>query len=459
MTQVEWIGILMFPAIIGVLLLGFPVAFTLSGMSLLFAFGGWAFGVIDLGLLGSVPSRIFGIMTNLVFVAIPLFVFMGVVLERSRIAEELLITLGILFGRMRGGLGLSVVFVGALLAASTGVVGASVVTMGLLSLPAMMRAGYDTRLACGIICSSGTLGQVIPPSTVLILLADILQGANAQAQMAKGNFAPDPVSVVELFAGAFLPGLMLVGLYAGWIVVNAVFRGDRCPALPIEERDVPDLAVRVVKALVSPLLLIGAVLGSILFGLATATEAAAIGAIGALLLAAIQGKLGLSVLKSAMQSTMMISSMIFMILIGASLFSLVFRMYNGDHVVEEFLHGMPGGAVSAMIFIMLVIFLLGFVLDFIEIMFLVLPIVAPIILVYDISPIWFGVMVAVNLQASFLTPPFGFSLFYLRSVAPESVSTKEIYHGIIPFVLLQLLGLAILWFFPALATWLPEVLF
>lgn len=459
MTLVELIGILMFPAIIGVLLCGFPVAFTLSGMSLMFAFGGWAFGIIDLGLLGSVPSRIFGIMTNLVFVAIPLFVFMGVVLERSRIAEDLLITLGILFGGMRGGLGLSVIFVGALLAASTGVVGASVVTMGLLSLPAMMRAGYDTRLTCGIICSSGTLGQVIPPSTVLILLADILQGANAQAQVAKGNFAPDPVSVVELFAGAFLPGLMLVGLYASWIIFNAIFRGHRCPALSFEERDMPDLGMRVVKALISPLLLIGAVLGSILFGLATATEAAAIGAIGALILAAVQGKLGFSVLRSAMHSTMMISSMIFMILIGASLFSLVFRMYDGDHVVEAFLLGMPGGALSAMIFVMLVIFILGFVLDFIEIMFLVLPIVAPIILTYDISPIWFGVMVAVNLQASFLTPPFGFSLFYLRSVAPDSVATKEIYQGIIPFVLLQLLGLGILWTFPALATWLPEVLF
>ncbi len=459
MTPVEWIGLLMFPAIIAVLLCGFPVAFTLSGMSLLFAFGGWAFGVIDLGLLGSIPSRIFGIMTNLVFVAIPLFVFMGVVLERSRIAEDLLITLGILFGRMRGGLGLSVIFVGAILAASTGVVGASVVTMGLLSLPAMMRAGYDSRLACGIICSSGTLGQVIPPSTVLILLADILQGANAQAQMAKGNFAPDPVSVVELFAGAFIPGLMLVGLYAAWIVFNAVFMGHRCPALPLEDRKVPDLGMRVLKALVAPLLLIGAVLGSILFGVATATEAAAIGAIGALILAAIQGKMGLGVLKSAMHSTMLISSMIFMVLVGASLFSLVFRMYNGDHMVETFLLGMPGGAVSAMIFIMVVIFILGFFLDFIEIMFLVLPIVAPIILVYDISPIWFGVMVAVNLQTSFLTPPFGFSLFYLRSVAPETVSTKQIYQGIVPFVLLQILGLCILWMFPSIVTWLPDLLF
>ena len=458
MNGTELIGLLMFPAVIGFLLLGYPVAVTLSGVALGFAGFGWLFGIIDLGLLNSVPSRIFGIMTNLTFVAIPLFVFMGVVLERSRIAEDLLMALGSLFGRMRGGLGLSVILVGALLAASTGVVGASVITMGLLSLPAMLRAGYDPKLACGIICSSGTLGQIIPPSTVLILLADILQGANAQAQMAKGNFAPDPISVVELFAGAFLPGLMLVAIYASWVIFTAVFQGTKCPAL-IPDRDEPRLGTRVVKALISPLLLIGAVLGSILFGLATATEAAAIGAMGALALAAVQGKLGLSVLRSAMHSTMMISSMIFLILIGASMFSLVFRMFDGEALVKEFLHGMPGGVNAAMLFLMAVIFVLGFVLDFIEIMFLVLPIVAPIMLMFDISPIWFGIMIAVNLQTSFLTPPFGFSLFYLRSVAPPSVTTMHIYRGIIPFVLLQLVGLGILWMFPALATWLPSVLF
>lgn len=458
MISPELIGIFMFPVIIGFLLLGFPVAFTLSGVAIAFATFGWTFNIIDLALLNSVPSRIFGIMTNLTFVAIPLFVFMGVVLERSRIAEDLLMTLGALFGHMRGGLGLSVIFVGALLAASTGVVGASVVTMGLLSLPAMLRAGYDPKLACGIICTSGTLGQIIPPSTVLILLADILQGANAQAQMAKGNFAPEPISVVELFAGAFLPGLMLVGLYAAWVIFVAVFQGHRCPALVIEEGS-PKLGMRVVKALISPLLLIFAVLGSIMMGIATATEAAAIGAIGAVILASIQGKFTPSVLRSSMHSTMLISSMIFLVLIGASLFSLVFRMFEGDKLVEDFLHGMPGGVIPAMLFIMLVIFILGFVLDFIEIMFLVLPIVAPIMLMFDISPIWFGIMIAVNLQTSFLTPPFGFSLFYLRSVAPPSVATTQIYRGIIPFVLLQLAGMALLWFFPALATWLPEVLF
>ncbi|MFN3209060.1 MAG: TRAP transporter large permease subunit [Roseovarius sp.] len=458
MSAPELIGLMMFPAVIGILLLGYPVAFTLSGVAIAFAGLGWLFDLIDLGLLNSVPSRIFGIMTNLVFVAIPLFVFMGVVLERSRIAENLLLSLGALFGRVRGGLGVSVIFVGALLAASTGVVGATVVTMGLLSLPAMLRAGYDSRLACGVICSSGTLGQIIPPSTVLILLADILQGANAQAQRALGNFAPEPVSVVELFAGAFFPGLMLMGLYISWVLLMALFRGHKCPALEAVPGDAP-LGAQVIKSLIAPLLLIGAVLGSIVLGLATATEAAAIGAIGSVLLAGVQRKLSLEVLKSAMYSTLIISSMIFLILIGASLFSLVFRMFEGDLLVENFLHNMPGGMVSAMLFVMLVIFVLGFVLDFIEIMFLVLPIVAPIMLMFDISPIWFGVMIAVNLQTSFLTPPFGFSLFYLRSVAPPEVRTIDIYRGIIPFVLMQLVGLSLLWTFPALATWLPHVLF
>jgi tripartite ATP-independent transporter DctM subunit len=392
-------------------------------------------------------------------VAIPLFVFMGVVLERSRIAEDLLQTLGLLFGRMRGGLGLSVIFVGALLAASTGVVGATVVTMGLLSLPAMMRAGYDPKLASGIICASGTLGQIIPPSTVLILLADILQGAYAQAQTAKGNFAPEPVSVVDLFAGAFFPGLVLVGLYASWVIFLAVTRKDACPALVKEGEVITGLGLKVAKALVPPLALIVAVLGSIIAGLATPTESAAIGSLGAMLLAGMQGGLSLKILRSAMRSTLQISSMIFLILIGATLFSLVFRLFEGDVLVEHFLTNMPGGAFTSILFVMVVIFLLGFVLDFIEIMFLVLPIVAPIILMHNISPIWFGVLIAVNLQTSFLTPPFGFSLFYLRSVAPPSVTTAHIYKGIIPFVCLQVVGLAIVWYFTGLSTWLPQVLF
>lgn len=453
------IGVLMFPTVVACLMFGFPVAFTLSGVALIFGAAGYFAGVFDTMLLGGVPSRLYGIMTNQVFVAVPLFVFMGVVLERSRIAEDLLHTLGLLFGRLRGGLGLSVIVVGTLLAASTGVVGATVVTMGLLSLPAMLRAGYDPRLASGIICSSGTLGQIIPPSIVLVLLADILQGAHAQAQMSLGNFAPDPISVVDLFAGALIPGMILVALYAGVVVWRAVASPASCPALVGPGQRTDDLGPRIAKALAPPLALIVAVLGSILTGIATPTESAAIGAAGALLLAAAHRELSLDVLRSAMRSTMQISSMIFLILIGASIFSLVFRGFDGDHVVEAFLGGLPGGAFGAMFFVMAVMFVLGFVLDFIEIMFLVVPIVGPILLMNDISPVWLGVMIAVNLQTSFLTPPFGFSLFYLRGVAPASLPTTAIYRGVAPFVGLQVVGLALIWTFPALTTWLPNVLF
>ncbi|MEX0924055.1 MAG: TRAP transporter large permease subunit [Rhodovibrionaceae bacterium] len=449
----------MFPAVVACLMLGFPVAFTLSGIALIFAAGGYFTGTFDSAILGGAPSRLYGIMVNQVFVAVPLFVFMGVVLERSRIAENLLMTMGLLFGRLRGGLGLSVILIGALLAASTGVVGATVVTMGLLSLPAMLRAGYDPKLATGIICSAGTLGQIIPPSIVLILLADILQGAYAQAQMAIGNFAPDSISVVDLFAGALFPGLLLVGLYSSWVIIKAFIHPSSCPALVTSGEETENLGAQILKALLPPVVLIVAVLGSILSGIATPTESAAIGAVGALALALANQQLSLETLKSAMRSTLQITSMIFLILVGASIFSLVFRGYGGDVAVEHFLEAMPGGPIGAMLFIMVVIFLLGFVLDFIEIMFLVVPIVGPIILQSDISPIWFGVMIAVNLQTSFLTPPFGFSLFYLRSVAPESVRTTDIYWGVVPFVLLQILGLAIVWNFPELTTWLPSALF
>ena len=459
MIDPQIVGVLMFPAVVACLMFGFPVAFTLSGVALIFAAGGSLLGVFDGAILGGAPSRLYGIMVNQVFVAVPLFVFMGVVLERSRIAENLLMTMGLLFGRLRGGLGLSVILIGALLAASTGVVGATVVTMGLLSLPAMLRAGYDPKLATGIICSAGTLGQIIPPSIVLILLADILQGAYAEAQMAIGNFAPDSVSVVDLFAGAMFPGLLLVSLYAFWVICKAVIHPASCPALVVERGDLDGIGGRVLKALVPPVVLIVAVLGSILTGVATPTESAAIGALGAMILAAANKQLSLETLRSAMRSTVQITSMIFLILIGASLFSLVFRGFDGDHAVEHFLESMPGGPLGAVLFVMVVIFLLGFVLDFIEIMFLVVPIVGPIILQSDISPVWFGVMIAVNLQTSFLTPPFGFSLFYLRSVAPPSVRTTDIYWGVGPFVALQMLGLAIVWMYPPLTTWLPEVLF
>jgi len=455
----EFLGLLMFGVTCIVLLLGFPVAFTLAGVAMLFALGGALFGVFDLRLLGGLPSRYFGVMSNEVLVAVPLFVFMGVMLERSRIAEQLLETMGLLFGRMRGGLGISVIAVGAVLAASTGIVGATVVTMGLLSLPAMLKAGYDPKLAAGTICASGTLGQVIPPSIVLVLLGDILQGANTQAQLTKGNFAPEPVSVVDLFAGAFIPGLVLVVLYIGWIFIKAIVAPKSCPALVGDEGRPDDMGRRVIGVLVPPALLIAVVLGSILAGAATPTESAAVGAVGSMLLAARRRQFNLAMLREVMRATTQISAMVFVILLGASLFSLTFRGFGGDEFVAGLLKNMPGGAFGAMFVIMALMFVMGFFLDFIEIIFVVVPIVGPILLQMDLDPVWFGVMIAINLQTSFLTPPFGFALFYLRGVAPPSVTTLDIYRGIVPFVAIQLVGLCIVAYWPALATWLPKVLF
>jgi tripartite ATP-independent transporter DctM subunit len=459
MPGAEILAILMFAVTCGVLLLGFPVAFTLAGVPFAFAVIGYLVGVFDIRLLGVLPSRIFGVMSNEVLVAVPLFVFMGVMLERSRIAEQLLETMGIAFGRMRGGLGISVILVGAVLAASTGIVGATVVTMGLLSLPAMLRAGYDPKLATGIICSSGTLGQIIPPSIVLVLLGDILQGANTQAQLAKGNFAPEPVSVVDLFAGSFIPGLVLVVLYIGWVLTKAIIDPKSCPALVDAGGRPADFGKRVIKVLLPPATLIVLVLGSILAGVATPTESAAVGAVGALALSAAQNRFNLSMLREVMRATVQISSMVFVILLGASVFSLVFRGFGGDDYVGDVLKSMPGGAFGAMFVVMAVMFIMGFFLDFIEIIFVVVPIVGPILLQMDINPIWFGVMIAINLQTSFLTPPFGFALFYLRGVAPPDVTTMHIYRGIVPFVAIQILGLAVVAFWPELATWLPGVLF
>ena len=447
---------LMFFGIIGFLMLGFPVAFTLAGVSLMFGLAGMWLGVFDPSNFGSLAGRYIGFMTNEVLVAVPLFIFMGVMLERSKIAEQLLLTMGKLFGDLRGGLGISVIIVGALLAASTGVVGATVVTMGLISLPAMMRAGYDPKLASGVICASGTLGQIIPPSTVLIFMGDMLSGINAQVQMAKGNFAPTPVSVGDLFAGALLPGLLLVALYLGWMVVKAIFDPESCPATPVPEAEKKDLLREVFVALVPPLALISAVLGSILGGIATPTEAASVGAVGAMVLAAIRWRLSPRILREAVISTATITSMVFIILFGASVFSIVFRLMGGDNLVHEFLANLPGGAMGAVIAVMAMMFLLGFILDTFEIIFIVIPITAPVLLNLGVDPVWLGVIVGVNLQTSFLTPPFGFALFYLRGVAPNSVSTGMIYKGVIPFVGLQILALALLFLFPAIATWLPR---
>jgi tripartite ATP-independent transporter DctM subunit len=449
----------MFFGVIGMLMLGFPVAFSLAGTSLIFGAVGYYFEVFDFTNLASLAGRYIGFMTNEVLVSVPLFIFMGVMLERSKIAEQLLMTMGKLFGNVRGGLGISVILVGALLAASTGVVGATVVTMGLISLPAMMRAGYDPKLASGVICASGTLGQIIPPSTVLIFMADILAGINSQVQMAKGNFAPNPVSVGDLFAGAFIPGMLLVLLYLSWVIFKAITDPQSCPATPFNEEEKKGIFKEVMTAMVPPLLLIIAVLGSIIGGIATPTEAASVGAVGATMLAAAKWRLSWTVLREAAVSTATITSMIFIILFGASVFSIVFRQMGGDNLVHEFLSGLPGGAFGAMIVVMIIMFVLGFILDTFEIIFIVIPITAPVLLALGLDPIWFGVMVGVNLQTSFLTPPFGFSLFYLRSVAPNSISTGMIYKGIIPFVCLQVIALAILFVFPELVTWLPKVLY
>jgi tripartite ATP-independent transporter DctM subunit len=455
------IPLLMFLAVGAVLLLGYPVAFSLGGTALAFAWVGAYFGWFDDAFLEALPNRLFGIMTNETLIAVPLFVFMGVMLERSKVAENLLDTMAALFGPLRGGLGISVTVVGMLLAASTGIVGATVVTMGLLSLPTMLRRRYAPSVAAGTICASGTLGQIIPPSIILVILGDVLSAAYQQAQLDLGVFSPDTVSVGDLFIGALLPGLLLVGLYILYQVGVAIARPEAVPAIPPEERETEwrPLLGRVLRVLVPPFLLIVAVLGSILGGLATPTEAASVGAVGAILLSLGQRQLGLDTLGEVVRGTTKVTSMVFLIFIGASLFSLVFRGFGGDEAVEELLLDLPGGVVGAVAAVMLVMFLLGFILDFIEITFVVVPIVGPILLAMGLDPVWLGVMIAINLQTSFLTPPFGFSLFYLRGVAPPEVTTLAIYRGVMPFILIQLLVLGLLGVWPGLATWLPGVLY
>jgi len=454
----EWVAALLFVTVILVLLAGFPVAFTLGGTALIFAGFGIIGGSFNEALLLGLPNRVFGIMTNETLVAVPLFVFMGVTLERARIAEDLLETLSRLFGALRGGLGISVTLVGMLLAASTGIVGATVVTMGLLSLPTMIKRGYAPEIATGTICASGTLGQIIPPSIILVMLGDVMTTAYQQAQLEMGVYSPKTVSVGDLFAGALIPGLLLVFLYIVYILLAAWFRPNTMPAHQPEEGQTISIR-RVLKALAPPLLLIFAVLGSILKGLATPTEAAGVGGMGALLLALARRELNLPRLQDIMRATLRISSMVFLILIGASIFSLVFRGYGGDDGVRAILEALPGGVVGAVVVVMLVMFLLGFVLDFIEITFVVVPIVGPVLLAMGLDPVWLGIMIAINLQTSFLTPPFGFALFYLRGVAPPSVTTAQIYRGAIPFVAIQLFALLLIAAFPELVTWLPDKIY
>ncbi|HEX7029571.1 MAG TPA: TRAP transporter large permease subunit [Gammaproteobacteria bacterium] len=453
----EWLAFVMFLAVILLLMSGYPVAFTLAGVALMFAGIGWLAGGFDFFLMQTIASRVFGIMNNVTLIAVPLFVFMGVVLERSKIAEDLLDTMARLFGRVRGGLGISVLLVGALLAASTGIVGATVVTMGLLSLPTMLKRGYDPAVSAGTIASAGTLGQIIPPSIVLVLLGDVVSTAFQEAQRLQGKFSVQTVSVGDLFLGALLPGLLLVLLYALYLLGVAFLQPRKMP-LSVDDGDAGPLAWQVTSALLPPLVLIVAVLGSIIAGIATPTEAAAVGATGALLLALIYRRFSVGMLREVMQETVRITSMVFLILVGASVFSLVFRGFGGDVAVHELLSSLPGGVAGALIVVMLVMFLLGFVLDFIEITFVVVPIVGPVLLAMGIDPVWLGVLIALNLQTSFLTPPFGFSLFYLRGVAPPEVTTGDIYRGVIPFVAIQLLMLLIVALWPGLATWLPGML-
>jgi len=455
----EVLAVLLFVVSIGTLMLGYPVAFTLGGTAVIFSGIGWVAGTFDPSFFATLAPRYFGIMQSEVLVAVPLFILMGTILERTNIAAALLATMGQCFGPLRGGLAVSVVVVGALLAASTGVVGATVVTMGLISLPAMLKARYDPRLAAGTICAAGTLGQIIPPSTILIFVADFLQGANAEAQLRKGNFAPDPVSVSELFAGALIPGLILVGLYIIWVVALANIRRQAAPALRMTPAERAGLWRRILASLVPPLVLILAVLGSILGGIATPTESASVGAVGAVLLAVARGELTARRLLEAAESTLKTTTMVFVILFGASLFSLVFRTLGGELLIERTLHGLPGGRFAAILAAMATMFVLGFFLDTFEVIFIVVPLTAPALLLLDVDPLWLGVMIGVNLQTSFLTPPFGFALFYLRGVAPREVTTGAICRGALPFVALQLLALALLWRFPQLATWLPRVLF
>lgn len=448
----------MFAAVFVVLLTGYPVAFALSGTALIFALIGTWLDVFDAAFLDALPNRLYGIMSNQTLIAVPLFVFMGAMLERSKIAESLLETMAELFGSTRGGLAISVVLVGMLMAASTGIVGATVVTMGLLSLPTMLRQRYDAAISCGTICASGTLGQIIPPSIVLVLLGDVISSAYQEAQLEMGIYAPETVSVGDLFAGAVLPGLGLVVLYFLYLFISAWLSPGCMPAIEQHQgnQEPQRLVWRVVSGLMPPVLLIMAVLGSIMSGVATPTEAASVGAVGAIVLAIINSQLNYQRLKDVMQSTTRITSMVFLILIGASIFSLVFRGFGGDEQIVEILAELPGGKFGAMMSVMLVMFALGFVLDFIEITFVIVPIVGPVLLMMDIDPVWLGIMIALNLQTSFLTPPFGFALFYLRGVAPKEITTGQIYKGVAPFIAIQLIMLGILAGCPQLATWLPQ---
>ena len=458
MITPEILAIVMFLTTLGLLLFGFPVAFTLAGSALLFGFIGDALEVFNFRMMGFFPQRIFGTMINEPLVAVPLFIFMGIMLEKTKIAAGLLQSIGELFGSTKGGLGIGVVIVGMLLAASTGIVGATVVTMGMLSLPSMIKAGYDQKIATGTICAAGTLGQIIPPSIVLVLLATILQGANEEAAMLKGDLAPDPVTAIDLFAGALLPGLMLVVMFIIFIYFYARIFPNSCPPIQtVKSRS--EIYKEAFKSIFPPLILIVLVLGSILMGVATPTESASVGAVGAAIIAFTKGELTFQNLKEVSLNTVKLSSFVFVILIGASMFSLVFRGFNGDAMIEHFLGSLPGGLFTALLIVMIAIFFLGFFLDYIEIIFVIVPLVGPILIANGADPLWLGILISLNLQTSFLTPPFGFSLFFLRGVAPNEIQTRNMYKGVMPFIGIQVLAIIIVAFFPSIATWLPNLMF
>ncbi len=447
----------MFGVICLVLLAGFPVAFSLAGTALIFAGLGVVTGTFESAFLGAIPNRLYGDMTNMTLVAVPLFVFMGVLLEKSNLAQDLLSNMAEVIGGFRGSLAISVIFVGALIAASTGIVGATVIAMGLISLPIMLSRNYDSSLSAGTICATGTLGQIIPPSIALVILGDVLSAAYQQSQLSIGNFSARTVSVGDLFMGAIIPGLILVFCYAFYVIIRAYLSPKMAPSQVVTI--VSGRWEILLTSLLPPFILITSVLGSILLGIATPTEAAGVGALGAILLAVSKSSLTRANLTEAVETTTEITAMVFMILLGSSIFSLVFRGFGGDDLITGIFTELPGGAFGAVLVVMVIIFLLGFILDFIQITLVVVPIVGPALLMLGVDPIWLGIMIAINLQTSFLTPPFGFALFYLRGVAPDTLATKDIYRGVMPFIFIQLGVLIALAIFPELVTALPQAVY
>ena len=434
-----------------VLLSGIPVAFVLSSSALLFSLIGFFIGLFDYSFLLAIPNRIFGIMTNQNLLAVPLFIFMGLVLQKTKIAEELLIAMNSLYKNTNGGFAISVVIVGGLMGASTGIVGATVVTLGLLSLPIMVKNNYPKDLACGVICASGTLGQIIPPSLVLILLADVLSSAYQQAQLNAGIFTPETITISDLFAGAIIPGLLLPIMFILYIKFLKIKNVDS--NLNIKKNN-----IKFISSFFPPILLIFVVLGSIILGIATPSEASSLGAVGSLLIAFNKSKLSFKIIEEISKETIKLTSMVFLILIGATFFSLVFRGLEGEELIHSLLSHGPENKYISLLITLGIMFFLGFILDFIEIIFIIIPLFGPVLFSFGFDPIWIGILIAMVLQTSFLTPPFGFSLFYLRGVAPKEIHTMDIYKGVLPFILIQIVAIGLVFLFPEIALILPDLL-